>query len=600
MMTVEDNIPRSINLKNPYYIVDPKYKKAYRKMVQKCIFPAAFSNGIFNIMIGIVVCIAGLVTISAGLDSPMRIWFATLGFVVGAIVAWLYARFMQSRALFPRGGSMDGGSGIPLVMWLVPLIVYIGVGIFGAVAGGSLSTQIVVGAIFACIEILAFSRSGSRTSMLFVSLALLVLPSAMAYFGLVYSSDPFSAVLLAIPNIGILLVISGTIYTQGAIIPSVNKHNREKLFSYLASDNHKRIFQAVAYLCTNIDPKMLPRLLVLSQSDDYLIAYTSQIAIGNMWGAKPREMFMPSQAVILEGAPAEAAEKFSEQYKNRRKAIFDRWMSHFHNVEKTLQELSLNDESDKVFETEDSSNTLSKADTLNNLFALAKGENVIYEQGRLTAIEMLGTLRIPQAYSILMELLQHKDKSVANAAITGFFGADSKAVFYIERFFNAKTSWLRRRAIRAARTMLDYLTLFERDDADVAHALLENDIDELFNIDDTSTFAATISLLPFDEPEDVEVLESYCTNDRPLIRVEALAALTKGQPETAIKWVVPALSDSSAAVRYAAIRCLEKLRIGDGLKYFQKMCSDPNQRVAYLADQDRKKLEALMRPTSSW
>ena len=217
------------------------------------------------------------------------------------------------------------------------------------------------------------------------------------------------------------------------------------------------------------------------------------------------------------------------------------------------------------------------------------------QHARITAIEMLGPMRTQRAYATLMTLLQHKDKRVARAAEASFFGADSKAVLYLERFFVAPAAWQRARAIRATRHMLDYLEIFDTGELKVAQALLEPDVDGLLDTPSTNTFAEAISLLPVESQEDVGVLEEYLRNDRPIIRIAALTSLTRQSPDTAHEYVLKALDDPSAAVRYAALLCVENLLPEDVGDLVAQMLYDPHSRVAACANSVMNRLNSFAR-----
>ncbi len=583
MITFEDNIPRSLNFDNPYFVTNPDwYADAYKKMVGLSLFPASFGNGLFNLLIGIWVCIIGFACMLIG-PSPSQLKLALpVGIVAGAVISILYVRYMHRRILFPRGGCMPpSAQKTKVYLWLVPMVIYIAIAVGATLFNDPLYVSIIVGVVFGCIELVAFAKC-NKTSMMGISLLLVVVPFLMAYFGLSYSSDPLYAVILAFPNLGIVLVLCGTLHTQASISPSAWRETQERVRRCLEAKNPRRRFVGAAFLCNNIDTQLLPELLEMCWDENRTVACTAQIAVGNTWGPIPREVLLPSHATITSEMPEAQAKMYTEQYSEHRNATVNRWKEHFLKIDELIKNM-VEEESESV----------------ELIFRLASGENIMCESARSVAIQMLGAMRTPRAYAMLMTLLQHRDRAVYSAAISGFYGADSKAILYLERFFAAEFPWQRIRAMRATRNLLNFLAVTDVEEHAVAQALLEQDIDALLDTDDTCTFAEAITLLPCEDKEDFEVLEGYCTNSRPIIRIMALCSITRERPEQAEPWVVPALGDRSAAVRYAAIKCIVKLRLPDSERLFSRMLMDPHPRIAKLAEESIARINMLRRPIST-
>ncbi len=584
MMNFEDNLPRTLNYENPISVTEPSwYPAEYKKMVRKCMFPAGFGNGLFNMMLGIWVCIAGLSCMLVGDVVITPVIPLSLGAIGGLILMIVYGSHMQSRILFPRGGCLPFSTDkAKTSTWLLPLIVYISIAAWSVYAGHPLAVTAVVAVVFGCIELLAYSRC-NRSSMILVSALLVLLPIGMAYLGISYSSDPFTAIVLAIPNAGIVLVICGTWHSQ----TSVNRIGigglRETIAKCLASNESRSKFVGSSFLCMSIDCNLTAQLLQCCHDDDRVVACTAQIALGNIWGPIPREALLPDKPKLIDGVDDERAERFYEQFTRNRDMTVSNWRDHFVRVDKILLDIAKED-----------------GTAAENLYALASGENMLYAPGRVVAVEMLGAMRTPKAYSLLMTLLQHRDKLISDAAIVGFYGAESRAILYLERFFAANHPWQRIRAIKATRCLLDYLAVFDKSDHEIAKALLEPDVDGLLDAEDTNTFAMAISLLPCDSQEDIEVLEEYCANRRPIIRIVAMYSLSKHNPEVAARWVVPALNDHNPAVRYAAVKCIVKMRLTESETYFRRLTDDPDPKVAQAATTAMRKLERASRPTQGW
>ncbi len=584
MITFEDNIPRSLEFKIPHYDKDPNFSRKYKKTVVKCAFPSVFVNGLFNLILGLWICIVGIVCLMLGYERFGKPTTMLLGIVAATVLSAIYGRYMQTRVVFPRGGCLPyTAEKTKTYMWLIPLIVYIGLAVFAIVGSAVLMVQITLGAFFGCLEILAY-RYSNKSSMLFASLLLVALPTITAYLGIANTTDIYAAIVTNAPTNGIVLVFLGTWCLQRSMAPlNRNANDTQVIARNLSSSNYKDRFIAVNRLCNKVDYDLLPDLIKLTVDKEEIVAHIAQMALSNIWGPRPREMSMPTKAVIPPEAPEAQAEAFRTQYETRRSSLLESWKEHNKRVEKAIRQIADDFNDDKR--------------PCEIIFELASGEGVLYKPVRRVAIEMLGPMRTPKAYASLMQLIQHKNKEVNQAAIASFYGADSKAILYLEKFFTAKHPWQRIRAIRAARCLLDYLAVFDKSDADVAQALLNQNIDVLFNTDDTCTFAATISLLPCEESQDVDVIEEYCMNPRPIIKIAALFALIKHQPQiNAAKWVVPALGDASAVVRYAAILGVEKLRLGDSDRHYKKMLTDPNKMVANLAQEVLQRFEALKKP----
>ena len=580
-MNFESNNPRTSSLINPFYVKDREYNAAYKKMATKCTFPAAFDNGLYHVLVGVWICVMGFSGLAMLTIGNEIISFA-IGLVLAFVITYFYGRYMQVKVMFPRGGTMLRSRGnAKTVYWLIPVIFLVGYPIYAIVSGNPLAVEITIGCVYALLGVLAFAKT-SRTGLLFLALLLLAIPLLMVYMGFA-SNDVLNEIVLVSPYEGIVFVMCGIWMQQRAIMPNINRHDRELLKEYLTSGDEKKQFTAASFLCGSVDPVLMPELLDLCQNDNLAVSYTAQVAMGNIWGPKPNELFGQQATDMRNDIPEEYRQQVAEQMEARRKTVHDRWLKHYEIVENTLHEIASEN-----------------GETQEKLYDLAAGKNVRYTQARVIALEMLGTLRTPRAYSTLMDTLLRKDKKIAIAAMHGFFGADSKSVLYLEKFFVAKSSWIRRRAIRATRYMLDYLAIFDENENAVARALLEPDIDGLFDSEDTTTFAATICLLPGDTEDEIDIIEQYCENSRPLIKVEGLCTLSRLQPERAVNWVLPALNDPSAAVRYAAIKCVAKLRLPQSMDVFRRMSSDTSPRVARLASMNLEKLQAAMRPANPW
>ena len=95
------------------------------------------------------------------------------------------------------------------------------------------------------------------------------------------------------------------------------------------------------------------------------------------------------------------------------------------------------------------------------------------------------------------------------------------------------------------------------------------------------------------------MLEEYLRNDRPLIRIAALVSITRQCPDIARDYLVKALGDTSAPVRYAALLCVENLLPEDVGDLVGQMLDDPHLRVADCASRVAKRLNSYAR-TGSW
>lgn len=580
MINFEHSCPRTSDYVNPSSVAEPGYRQGFKKMARKCVFPAAYGNGLYLIAIGLTICIAGFSCLFFGRTDAARPFAFGGGLAVGLVIAYFYCTYMQSKVLFPRGGSMLAPKPAPMVLKIVPALILIGLSVWYVMKGFVIAPSVVAGTVFGLIVIFGYIHSG-RNSMLILALILQAVPVFMGYLGY-YSADPIMSIMNILPYEGLVTVMLGVFHSQATIMPGAARHDRERLRSYITSGNTKQRFMAASFLCNSLDPELLPEIVSCCLDENEIVAQTAQIALANTWGPKPRELFMPVGAVMA-NIPPDYQEQYSSQIEARRNTLREKWIEHHKAVEAKIVEIAQEEGS-----------------ALEGLFEIASGSRILYDKARYVAIEMLGCMRTPRAYATLMTLLQHSSKAVARAAETGFYGADSKAVLYLEKFFVGPTSWVRRRAIRATRSMLDYLLTFSEEEADVAYALLERDIDGLFDIDDTNTFAATISLLQAEDPDDLEILQEYCSNDRPIVKVEAMASLTKLRPDVAPQRVTSAMSDYSAAVRYAAILCAEKLQLPDNGERFARMMQDRNPRVAQLAGQASARFQALSRPASPW
>lgn len=581
-MSFEMSNPRTCSLKSPHLVDDPEYIGEYRQMSMKSAFPGAFGNGLYHIVLGVFVCLASffiLLGASLGVFWPIAI----AGTIASIAVSYFYARYLQTKALFPQGASMTGSKGdAPLAFWLIPTLIFVACPIIAAVTSNAYIIEITLGSTFSLLAMLSYAKT-NRNGLLVLAVLCLAIPVVLAYMGVYQEATDFGVMMTTIPYEGILYVFCGIILMNSAIVPSSRKHDRERLESYLNSDDENKQFSAASFLCSSIDPTFITELLRLAQSENHTVAYTAQVAIGNIWGPKPKGVDDEIPLSLNPNFPQEYREQAQEQMKMHQRAIRDRWLKHYATIEDQLANMVEED-----------------GQALEDLYALVEGRNVYYKQGRLVAIELLGSMRTPRAYATLMTLLQHRDKKIADAATTSFYGSDSKAVIYLEKFFVSNRSWLRRRAIDSTRNMLYYLLAFDESDAAVAYALLENDIDGLFSTDDTNTFAATITLLIGDNDQSIEILEGYYDNNRPIIKIAAMCTLTYIVPNRAQRYVLPGLDSPYAAVRYASLKCVDALRHPNRDQIYQKMMYDRIPAVGELAQEYLNKYEKETREAKRW
>lgn len=579
----ERSNPRNSNLKNPYLLDDPEYKDEYKKMSLKAAFPSAFGNGLYHIVLGVFICIEDFFLLFAA-NFQSYFWpIAILGTAASIVISLIYARYLQTKALFPQGASMTGSKGnAPIAFWLILAIVFAAFPIIGAATANPYMAVLVIGSVFGLLAILSYAKT-NRNGILVLAFLAIAIPLGLAYMGMYDGMSAFDVFLATAPYEGIIYVFCGIILMNSSLVPGSQRHDRERLKTYLLSGNEVKQFTAASFLCSSIDPIFLPELLRLSQNENHTVAYTAQVAVGNIWGPMPKGLDEDAPLSMNPNFPEEYRKQAQEQIKKQQDAVRNRKLKHYAMIEDELEQMA--EEENQALE---------------DLYALALGQNVHYEQGRLVAIELLGSMRTPRAYSTLMTLLLHRSKKIAEAAMTSFYGADSKAVLYLEKFFVSDRSWIRRRAIRATRNMLYYLMTFEEQEAAVAYALLENDIDGLLDTDDTNTFAATITLLVGNEDENVEILEGYYENNRPIIKIAAMYTLTYMVPQRAQRYVLPALDSPYAAIRYAGLKCLEIIRFPNRAQIYQQMSADRIPAVAQLAQQSLAKVEEENRRARRW
>ena len=582
MVKFEQCYPRTSSFINPATVNDPEYRRRYKALSRKCVFPAAYGNGIFHIGVGLALCIPGLATMFfASQNTGLRPITIGVGLVIGIVLAYFYCSYVQTRALFPRGGSMPVGMHrVSIGALVIPILAFIAAAVFAWFNANPAFPAIVAATVLALINTVAYAHT-AKPFTLVLSFIMQWLPYLLFMAGRV-SQDPFNATASTVGYIGLLFVMIGVFSTMGSMGMRPGRYNREQVRSFLTADNPAHRFMALCFLCSNVDANLLPEIAACCRDEDETVAHTAQIAFGNAWGPKPRELYVSVDEMVA-NVPERYRGQYREQVEAQRRAILERWLKINEIVEQKVVQIAEED-----------------GPALENVYALASGQDVRYPQARIVALEMLGLMRTPRAYATLMNGLQHRSKSVAQAAVNGFFGADSKAVLYLEKFFTGPRAWIRRRAIDGARTMLEYLEVFDQDEAAVARALLEPDIDGLFNSDDTGTFAATITLLPAEERADLDVLEQYCENDRPIVRIAALSTIARQRPDAAAKWIVPSMSHPSAAVRYAAIVCAEQIGLPDRAQQFQRLLHDRNPRVAARAMQALERLQNLVQPQNPW
>ncbi len=601
----------------PTQSAKPNYNQCFQKMVLKCAFPAGFANGLYHTIVGLWICVSGFIGVTFATSTSQETTQINLPILIAGIIAataisYWYGKRLQLKAIFPRGASIPSEKGhAPVICWILPLIIFAGAPIYATSINASNATPLIIGAIFAVLALVSYAAS-NKISLLAVSFACMLLPSLLCYFNICMSDTVLDTVLTTIPYEGIIFVACGLILMNSSMSSRVKSYDRKAISSFLNSENSLKKFAALCYLCKKLDPLMLPDLLKFSQSDDYMIAFTAQIALGNIWGPKPEK---------IDALPSELAQKLPEDYiKNlegqlelQNQEARSKWIAHQTYVEKELEKIASGNcqsDNEQVSCTQEygegdqnansneqtsnqCNNSTQNIEPVEALYALALGHNVHYDIGRLVAIEMLGSLRTPRAYATLMGLLQHQNKYIAQAAIAGFYGADSSSVLYLEKFFVAKRSWLRNRAIAATRNMLYYLVAFDPQDADVAYSLLQDDIDALLNTDDVITFASTLTLLPAQDDQDIRILEGYLASPRPIVKIQAMRTLAYLAPTKALSHVVSALENQHAAVRYAALKCLDILQSPKKVQLYRQMTNDKNNKISSLARQRLAMLESF-------
>ena len=260
MMNFEQSNLRTSDYVNPFTIKEPEYHASYKKMARRCAFPAGFGNGLYLIAIGMTICLAGFICMLFGQAPGMRAIVFGIGLVVGLAAAYFYCTYMQTKVIFPRGGSMRDPKPAPIVLKIVPALLLIGIAVWTIVQGYVIFPMIVTGTVFALLVIYGYTKSG-RNSMLILALILQAIPMGMGYLGY-YSFDPFSSILSVLPYQGLVTVMLGVFHAQSSIMPGATRHNRDKLRAFITSDSPKNRFMAASFLSNSLDPELLPEIIV--------------------------------------------------------------------------------------------------------------------------------------------------------------------------------------------------------------------------------------------------------------------------------------------------------------------------------------------------
>ena len=155
--------PRVGGFVNPFKLEDPEYRAAYTKLARSCMYPAGYDNGLFNTVVGIVVCVTGIVCYTAGDHASLRYISLGVGIVVGIILGLIYGRFMQTKMLFPRGAcAMLAEPEKSKFLLVGPPIAYIAIPVVFYFLGNPAWQYLTLGALCALIEQFAFYKSGRR------------------------------------------------------------------------------------------------------------------------------------------------------------------------------------------------------------------------------------------------------------------------------------------------------------------------------------------------------------------------------------------------------------------------------------------------------
>ena len=530
--------PRTSHFVPPKTGMDGSLLADYNKLAARSAFPACYQNGLLHTSFGLFSVIAGAACslsryFTAGAGIAFNPLIVIAGIVVAAILALLFGYIMQVKVFISRNLCFfSNDNPAPLIRVIVPFVAYAAVVVFCIVDGSNYSIIAAMGCGYALIALFTYYKCG-RTGLFTLSLLAFVIPTAFARFGFLPFPDLLGNAGLAMLLNGVLFTSCGTMFLQIALQGLVQAGQREKLHEFLTSGEKRKKFLALSYLCTQLDSRVLSDVLELVYDEEPVIAYIAQVALSDAWGPEVEKNYVPAEINWTSEVVREARVRHSEQVQD---ALIKRWMKHYSLVEGNMREL--------VNESRQG---------LENLIRMAYGD-VVYAPAQFIALELLGCTQTPEGFKALLRCLLASDSKVAKSAITGFYGAGIDAIPYLTQLFDAPRAWIRRRAIYATRSLLDHLRRFRNADVTVVYEMLKEATDKLMQADDTGTFAAAIQLLPLENEEEIEVIEAYCANDRPLIAIEAMRALSEPHPDRAKRWIYDALFDSLPSIRYAAVK----------------------------------------------
>ena len=534
---------QTCNPRTPHFVpaktgMDGNLLGQFNKLAARCAFPSCYQNGLLHTAFGLFSVISGAACslskfFTAGVGISFNPVIIIAGIIAAAILSFLFAYVMQIKIFVPRNLCFYSNDGSPpLVRVIVPFVAYVAVAIFCIVDGSNYSIIAALGCGYALLALFTYYKCG-RSGLFTLSLLVFVIPTAAGRFGFLPFPDLLGNAGLAMLVNGVIFTTCGTTFLNIAINGFNHTMMREKLHEYLTSGDKRKKFLAVTYLCTQLDSRVLGDVLDIVYDEEPVIAYIAQVAISDAWGPEVEKNYVPGEINWTSEVVREARVRHSEQVQEE---LVKRWMKHFTLVEGNMRELA--NESEQ---------------RLKNLIRMGLGD-VVYKPAQYIALELMGCTQTPQAYSALMRCLLASDHKVVKSAIVGFYGAGVDAIPYLEKFYVANRAWIRRRAIYATRSLLSYLRRFRNIDVSLAYEMLSDGLDTLMHADDTGTFAAAIQLLPLETEDEIQIVEAYCANDRPLICIEAMCALLEPHPDRAKRWIYDALFDSLPSVRYAAVK----------------------------------------------
>lgn len=546
-----------------------------------------YATAVPEVMAGVWILLLGVICLATMTPTGInRIGLSLC--VCTLLIPILLPRLLEEEFVIPSGLLIraSGREPVSRSLTVITALVYGAGGAWGIMAG--YSSFVLAGCLLALMLLALYAFCGA-SRLFFLSIWAMVscglAPVLAALLGLPLSGGFGFAMLLfggaaTISGIGAFLrpyleladEQGEVMGSEASILLMDEWFTPDEIVAALRSNDSDIRYLTCAFLCTYLEPQILPQLLLTAFDDDVAVASVARRALASIWGPDVdtlfrwqieqshgrKRLFGDDQIVITRAQIDEI---------NRERIQLERDSKrHEHEVEQVMYEKVAGDEK--------------ALDALIRLALLDDAGGVRY-----VAMELLGSTRSHRAYATLVEAITRNgaDRQVVSAASEGFRGASSSAVVHLEPLFQDRREWVRVAACNACIGLIDALEVNDRDDAHLARSMLHDTVFFMAQHGHPVTRATILELLAYYGDEALSTLEASCRDRFAFVRGEGIRALTLMDGKRARSFVMEALEDSRAYVRSSALNCVAYLRLSEAQALVEGMVDDSDDMVASLA-----------------